>query len=102
MIAILRAKIQSSQGDNEAAFATIQSIRELHTRRPSRIWHDQDLAADQALFCLQQGDPVAAERQLSKPGEIEMRGFSALVRAAILIHPARLRLTWKIFTASWA
>jgi len=89
MIAILRAKIQSAQGDNEAAFATIQAIRELHTRRPSDIWLDQDLAAYQALFRLQQGDLVSAERKLSEPGKIKTHGFSDLVRAAILIEQNR-------------
>jgi LuxR family maltose regulon positive regulatory protein len=89
MIAILRAKIQSAQGDNEAAFATIQAVRELHAQRPSCIWLDQDLVAYQELFRLRQGDISSAERLLSEGGVIEMNPFSALVRAEILIEQDR-------------
>jgi len=88
-IAILRAKIQSAHGDNEAAFATIQAVRELHAQRPSSIWLDQDLIAYQELFRLRQGDVASAERFLSEGGEIEMNPFSALVRAEILIEQKR-------------
>jgi LuxR family transcriptional regulator, maltose regulon positive regulatory protein len=88
-IAILRAKIQSAQGDNDAAFTTIQAIRELHTQRPSSIWLDQDLMAYQELFRLRQGDLSSAERLLSEAGEIELSPFSALVRAEILIEQNR-------------
>jgi LuxR family maltose regulon positive regulatory protein len=88
-IAILRAKIQSAQGDNEAAFATIQAIRELHTQRPSSVWLDQDLIAYQELFRLRQGDLAGAERLLSEGVDIETNAFSALVRAEILIEQGR-------------
>jgi LuxR family maltose regulon positive regulatory protein len=88
-IAILRAKIQSTQGDNEGAFATIQAIRELHSQRPSSIWLDQDLIAYQELFRLRQGDLAAAERLLSEGVDTETNAFSALVRAEILIEQER-------------
>jgi LuxR family maltose regulon positive regulatory protein len=89
MVAILRAKIQSAQGDNEAAFATIQAVRELHAQRPSSIWLDQDLVAYQELFRLRQGDISSAERLLSEGGVVELNPFSALVRAEILIEQDR-------------
>ena len=88
-MAILRAKIQSIQGDNDAALATIEAIRELYSHRPSDIWLDQDLIAFQALFRLQQGNPTSAERLLGEGWEIEMHPFSAFVRASILIEQNR-------------
>ncbi len=87
--AILRAKIQSAQGDNEAAFITIQAVRELHSQHPSSIWFDQDLIAYQELYRLRQGDLSSAERLLSEAGEVEMNPFTALVRAEILIEQNR-------------
>lgn len=89
MIAVLRAKTQSAQGDNEAAFATIQAARELHARRPSSIWLEQDLIAYQELFRMRQGDLASAERLLGEGGEVEANPFSALVRAEILIEQRR-------------
>jgi LuxR family maltose regulon positive regulatory protein len=88
-VAILRAKIQSAQGDNRAAFATIQAVRGLHAQRPSNIWLDQDLIAYQELFRLRQGDLAAAERLLSEGVDTETNAFSALVRAEILIEQQR-------------
>lgn len=89
MIAILRAKIQSAEGDHEAACATIQAIRELNFRHPSSIWVDKDLASYQALFRLQQGDLTSAERLLNEPGKNDLHGFSALARAALLMEQKR-------------
>ncbi len=88
-IAILRAKIQSAQGDNKAAIATIQAIRELHTQHPSNVWPDQDLIAYQELFRLHQEDPAAAECLLKESVDIETNPFSALVQAEILIEQKR-------------
>lgn len=90
-IAILRAKIQSAQGDNEAAFATIQVIRELHTQRPSNIWLDQDLIAYQASYRSRQGDLASAERilMLSQAEEVKTRPFAALIRASHLVRQNR-------------
>jgi LuxR family maltose regulon positive regulatory protein len=87
--AILSAKIQSAQGDNEAAFITIRSIREVHAQRPSSIWYDQDLIAYQELYRLRLGDLSSAEQLLSEAGEVEMNPFSALVRAEILMEQNR-------------
>lgn len=88
-IAILRAKIQSAQGDNEAAFSTIQAARELHTPRPSSIWLDQDLIAYLELFRLRQGLFDAAVQLPVDRGDINRSAFSALVRAEILIEQKR-------------
>lgn len=86
MVAIRRALIQSAQGDGEAAFATIQAARELHVKRPTRMWLDQDFVAYQALFCLRQGDRAGAERLLSEAGDADTHALSALVRAEILLE----------------
>jgi LuxR family maltose regulon positive regulatory protein len=88
-IAILRAKIQSAQGDNEAAFSTIQAARELHNPRPSSIWLDQDLIAYLELFRLRQGIFDSGRELPIDRGEIEVSAFSALVRAEILIEKKR-------------
>ena len=89
IMAILRAKIQSMQGDGDTAFATIQAIRELNSHHPSNIWLDQDLIAYQALFHLHQGDLVSAERHLGGGWEIDKHPFSAFVRASILVEQNR-------------
>jgi tetratricopeptide (TPR) repeat protein len=68
-MAIMRAKIQSMQGDTDTAFDTIQTIRELNFHHPSRLWLDQDLVAYQALFRLHHGDLIPAERQLGGMGD---------------------------------
>ena len=88
-IAILRAKIQCAEGDNQAAFATIQAAREMYARRPSSIWLDQDLIAYQELFRLRQGEVASAEQFLGERGEIGMNPFCELVRAEILMEQQR-------------
>jgi LuxR family maltose regulon positive regulatory protein len=89
MMAIQRAKMQSMQGDMDAALATIQAIRELNFHRPSNVWRDQDLIAYQALFHLHQGDLTSAERYLNTGWEIGAHPFSAFVRASILMDQNR-------------
>lgn len=86
---VLRAKIQSAQGDNESALFTIEAVRKVHAQRPSSIWRNQDLVAYQALFCLRAGDIASAEQLLGEGGEIEMNPFSALVKAEILVEQRR-------------
>ncbi len=88
-MAIMRAKIQSMQGDVGAAFSTIQAIRELYSHHPSNIWLDQDLIAYQALFLLHQGDYMLAERHLGAGWEIDQHPFSAFIRASILVQQNR-------------
>ncbi len=87
--AILRAKIQSQQGDSNAALTTIESFRDLNSRHASNIWLDQDLIAYQALFRLHQGDLTSAERLLGGGWEIDKNPFSAFVRASMLMNQNR-------------
>ena len=89
IMAILRAKLQSQQGDGDAAFATIQAVRDSYSHHPSNIWLDQDLIAYQALFRLHQGDFTAAERHLGGGWEIDKHPFSAFVRASMLMDQNR-------------
>jgi LuxR family maltose regulon positive regulatory protein len=89
LMAILRAKIQSIQGDTDTAFDTLQAIRESHSHHPSKLWLDQDLIAYQALFRLHQGDLNSAERHLRGGWEIDQHPFSAFIRASILIEQNR-------------
>ena len=89
LMAILRAKIQSIQGDTDTAFDTLQAIRELYSHHPSNLWLDQDLIAYQALFRLHQGDLTSAEGHLSGGWEIDQHPFSAFIRASIMIEQNR-------------
>lgn len=89
IMAILRAKIQSIQGDNVSAFTTVQAVRDLYSHRSAGTQLDQDLTAYQALFRLQQGDIVSAEQQLREGWEIERHPFSAFVQASILAEQNR-------------
>lgn len=88
-MAILRAKIQSIQGDLDSAVATIQSVREMNSHQPSNLWLDQDLVAYQALFHLHQGDFISTERLLGGGWEIDKNPFSAFVRASLLMDRNR-------------
>lgn len=87
--AIQRAKIQSTQGETDTAFDTIQAIRESNAHHPSSLWRDQDLIAYQALFRLSQGDVAAADRHLSGGWEVDQHPFSAFIRASILVEQNR-------------
>jgi LuxR family transcriptional regulator, maltose regulon positive regulatory protein len=88
-MAILRAKIQSAQGQHEAAFTTIQAARELFAQRPSSVWLDQDLIAYLELFRFRTGDLDTTDTLPIDRGKIEVSAFSALVRAEILIEKKR-------------
>jgi LuxR family transcriptional regulator, maltose regulon positive regulatory protein len=88
-MAILSAKIQSMQGDSEAALNTIEAARRLSPHYPSTIWDDQDLAAYQALFRLHQGDLTSADRLLSTGWEIDKYPFSAFVHSSMLMQQRR-------------
>jgi len=86
---MVQAKIQSAQGDVEAALATLQAARVLQAHRPSNLWHEQDLIAYQAWLCVRQGDIAGAERALSESGDSDAHALSALVRAEILLVQKR-------------
>jgi LuxR family maltose regulon positive regulatory protein len=85
-IAIVRAKIQSAQGNGEAAQVTLQAARELNTQRPASVWLDQDLIAYQALVCVRQGNCAGAERLLAEVEDADTHALFALVRAEILLE----------------
>ncbi len=97
-IAILRAKIQSSQGDHEAAFKTIQAASKIQSSNPFSPWTDQDLIAYQALFRLQNGDLITAERLLRESVSINLQGFPAMVQASILMDQNRYLAAEEILT----
>ena len=85
-IAIIRARIQSAEGNHAEAQATIRAARTLQTLRPSGAWRDRDLAAYEARFCLRQGHCLDA-RQLLKESEMEeMHALSELVQAEIMLE----------------
>lgn len=68
MEALLRAKVQSAQGDGAAALATLQVARELQARSPSGIYRERDLVVYQAWVCMRQRDYAGAERFLDEAG----------------------------------
>jgi LuxR family maltose regulon positive regulatory protein len=84
-IAFQRAEIQMAQGNFSEALADIQSIHELHLRRPSGVWTDQDLRAYEAMIHTREGNVASAEESLDASGEAEEHGLSKLVRAEILL-----------------
>lgn len=84
-VAIQRAKIQSALGKGDEARVTLQATRELHARRPSGIWSDQDLIAYEAISCLRAGDHLAAERLLSQGSEPGTHTLSDLAYAEIAL-----------------
>lgn len=84
--AIQRAEIHFARGNFDEALANVRSIRELHLRRPSAMWIDQDLIAYQAFLYVRKGDVDAAEQILNEltDGD-ESHGLSRLVRTEILL-----------------
>jgi LuxR family maltose regulon positive regulatory protein len=88
-IAIQQAKIEMAQGQSDAAQVTLQSARELHARRPSGVWLDQDLIAYQAWMCVRHGDCHSAEQILSEASDAEPHALSLLVRAEMHLRQGR-------------
>ncbi len=85
-IAIIRARIQSAEGNHAEAQATIQAARTLQALRPSGAWRDRDLAAYEARFCVRRGRCLDA-RQLLKESEMdETHALAELVQAEIMLE----------------
>ena len=82
-IAIQRAEIQMAEGNFSEALAEIQSIRELHLRRPSGMWIDQDLRAYEAMIHARRGNVSSAEDILNESVEAGDHALSQLVRSEI-------------------
>lgn len=83
--AIQRAEMQIAQSNFAEALANIQSIRDLHRRRPSGAWTDQDLLAYEGYVCIRMGDVSAAEQILIESAEMGEHGLSQLVYAEVLL-----------------
>jgi LuxR family maltose regulon positive regulatory protein len=88
-VAIQRAKIQAAQGKGDEARATLQAARELHTRRPSGLWSDQDLIAYEAIFCLRAENHLAARQLLSQGSEPGTHALSDLAYTEIALMSAQ-------------
>ena len=91
-MAILRSKIQLARGKGDDALVTIQSMRELHARRPSGMWDDLDLIAYEALVCVRTDDLSRAEQLLDQTGDIGQHPLSDLVRAECLLAQERFEV----------
>ncbi len=87
--AVLRAKVQLSQGQGNEARVTIQAIRALHQRRPSATWSDLDLLAYEALICLRSGDIAAAERLLLEAADHPEHYLVRLIQAEFCLRTER-------------
>ncbi|MBN2503438.1 MAG: hypothetical protein JXB38_21860 [Anaerolineales bacterium] len=85
-LAVVRCKIQLAQGRADKALVTIQSIRELHTKRPSGLWSDLDLMAYEALVYVRLGNLDQAEILLDEADELGRYPLSDLVRAEVYFH----------------
>jgi LuxR family maltose regulon positive regulatory protein len=81
-----------AQDNFSEALADIQSIRELHLRRPSGMWTDRDLLAYEAMILTHRGDISSAEEILDESGEAEEPGLSKLVRAEISLVKAQAEI----------
>jgi LuxR family maltose regulon positive regulatory protein len=82
--AILTARLQVAQGQGAAAQATLQAARELHARRPSGLWQDQDILAYQA-WCAVRSSDLAQAQELFDRGSAQPHALSDLVRAELLL-----------------
>lgn len=82
-IAVQRAEMQVVQGNFSEALAEIQSIRELHLRRPSGMWTDQDLLAYESFIYVRNGDILSAEQVMSKAEDMGEHGLLQLVHAEV-------------------
>jgi LuxR family transcriptional regulator, maltose regulon positive regulatory protein len=97
LIAILRAKIQSAQGDGSEALATIRAAQALHAQRPSGMISDQVLSAYEALLHLRRGDLRTAEDLLDRM-EGEARDFlSDLARAKLCLQKRMPEVAEQLF-----
>ncbi len=94
-IAIMRAKLQSTMGNHEAARLTIQAARALQAQRPSGVWRDQDLAAYEAMFCVPLENWGEIERLLNEVAE-EDHSLSQLVRAEMFLRQKQAAVAEKI------
>ncbi|MBN1313722.1 MAG: hypothetical protein JXB30_20125 [Anaerolineae bacterium] len=97
-IAVQRAEIQSVQGKVKEARATLRAMRELHARRPSGIWRDQDLIAYEAIICLRNGDTFAAEQLLGQIGEPGTHALSDLAYAEIALLRKQFDMAEKLLS----
>lgn len=84
-LAIQRAEIQSVLGKSEEAYATLRAAREIHSRRPSGIWNEQDLLAYEANIHLRNGDICGAEELLSQGGDADSHALSDIAYAEIAL-----------------
>ncbi len=84
--AVLRAKVQMAQGQWAEAHVTIQSIRNLHLRRPSATWSDLDLMTYEALICLRSGDSESAEHIIRELADSEGNNLLKLVKAEFCLR----------------
>lgn len=95
-IAILRSMIQLAKGMEDDALVTLQSIRELHTRRPSGQWTDSDLIAYEALVCMRKGELPRAEQLLNQTGDIGQHPLSDMIRAECLLAQNQFEIAEQI------
>lgn len=83
-LAVLAARLHTARAEAAAAQAALQSARDLHARRPSALWTDQDLLAYGAWFALRSGDAALAQTLLNT-GSTQPHALSNLVAAELLL-----------------
>lgn len=82
-MSIQHAQLQMAQGNYAEALANSRSTRDLHSRRPSGIWSDQELLTYEAFIHIRMGDLTSAERILNETANRVEHGLSQLARAEI-------------------
>ena len=84
--AVQRTKMHMARGHFKEALDSIKSIRDLHARRPSGAWKEQDLFAYEAFVYIRKGDVSTAEQILIESEGAEHHGLLRLVHAEVLLE----------------
>lgn len=83
---ILRAKIQQGLGQLDEALITLKAVHDLHLRRPSGVWSDEDLLAMEALMHIRKGEIATAERLMIGVECETCQTFLHYIQAEIYLH----------------
>ncbi len=98
-IAVQRIEMQIAKCNFSEALANSQSIREMHFRRPSGMWTDQDLLAYEAYIYIRRGDVSSSEQILTELTDVQELGLALLARAEVSLARRQLDTAEKQFNS---
>ncbi len=96
--AILRAKIELAEGRPAEALVTMTTIRDIHLRRPSGTWTDQDLRAHQAVIHLHNGEITLAQQLINEIENSEGNLFIGVAQAEYYLRKHQPDIAEQIIT----